>query len=1131
MTQSNRDRVGRALETLNAGLLPFVEREMQAKYGSRWMQIAAAGLHDFQAANLHKDDATLDTQVLLSIMWNQWNSVFSTVLGRDERSWVSELRTMRNRWAHQEAFNTDDTYRVFDNIQRLLNAVSAFAEASEIDRQKQELMRIRYEEQARSEKRKQGTGPLVTTSSSHSGLSPWREVISPHPDVASGRYNMAEFAANLAQVRRGGGEDDYRDPRTFFTRTFLTYGLRHLLANALRRLSGQDGDPIVQLQTNFGGGKTHSLLALYHLFSGTPLADLEGIESICQATGIYKAPDVRRAVLIGYELSPAMSNMNDDGIVTNTLWGELARQLLGSEGYAMVAEADRRGVSPGSGVLRELFLKAGPSLILIDEWVVYVRQLYNNSNLPAGSFDANLSFAQALTEAVRESPQVLLVASIPASDTEYGGEGGHEAVVRLKNIFGRMEATWRPADADEGFEIVRRRLFLPIADSHLYAVRDGVAKTFAEYYRSQPQEFPAACREAEYERRICAAYPIHPELFDRLYNDWSSDERFQRTRGVLRLMSAVIHNLWEQEDKSPLILPSSMPLGNDTVRLHLIRHLEDNWTPIIERDVDGPNSLPLNLDNSNANLGRYWACRRSARTIFMGTAPNSRSANRGISANQIKLGCAIPGESVAVFGDALRHLSNTLTHLYVDDQKYWYSTNPNVTRTAQERAEIVKEDEILLEIEQRLRSEMQPNHRGEFGRVHVCPSSGADIPEDDQVRLVILKPQYTHGARDQKSDAWKESFNILNTRGNANRHLRNTLVFLAADRTRLNDLKQTVRLYKAWKSIHEDETLNLDAFQRKQAQSKFADAQKRVEALIPETFIWLLSPYQEDPQRTDTLTLQESKLAPQPGPISPNASRKLVRDGGLVTTFAPELLRSSMDDIPLWSGNHINLKTLADNFAHYIYLPRLKNSDVLLQAVREGVQNPTNVRDTFAYAERWDESNHRYLGLKIQQPITPLLNSEAVLVKPDVALEQLRQDEEKERQAKKIAEKKAPYSVGSGQGSVDIPAPEHSRTSTGSVERPKPPYHAPVPQPPIDTKPKARRFHGSVDVRPLMMSIDAGTIMDEIVTHLAQLDQQGVRVTIEIQANIDKGIPDDIVRDILENSRNLKFQSYGFEED
>ncbi len=590
MAQSNHERVGKALELLNKGLLPFIEREMKAVHGERWLQEAAADCASItwrrHAAVSYRGYAgTLDDSV------GSVAGVFRNVLGHAERSLVSELRETRNKWAHQEAFSTDDAYRALDSIQRLLTAVSAAAQASEIERQKQELLRLRFEEQVRHETRKVAVAPIEGKPAG--GLRPWREIVTPHPDVASGRYQQAEFAADLWRVHSGEGSAEYRVPHDFFQRTYLTNGLKQLLANALQRLSGTGGDPVIDLQTNFGGGKTHSLLALYHLFAGVPVSELVGIEPVLQAAAVSRPPLAQRAVLVGYALSPGLPRVKPDGCEVRTLWGELAWQLLGKDGFAMVAEADRQGVSPGSEVLRDIFVAAAPCLILIDEWVVYARQLYNVSGLPGGSFDANLSFAQSLTEAAKAAPQTLVVATIPASDTETGGEGGREAALRLKNIFGRIESPWRPADREEGYEIVRRRLFQPIAQPALFTARDAVAKAFVDQYRTQPQEFPSTSREADYERRIKVAYPIHPELFDRLYTDWSSIEKFQRTRGVLRLMAAVVHTLWERQDASLLIMPATVPIDESTVQFELTRYMEDNWIPVIEKDVDGPHSLPL----------------------------------------------------------------------------------------------------------------------------------------------------------------------------------------------------------------------------------------------------------------------------------------------------------------------------------------------------------------------------------------------------------------------------------------------------------------------------------------------------------------------------------------------------------
>lgn len=1118
MAVSNHERVGKGLELLNQGLLPFVERELRAVHGERWREAAQSGLRDNRAQGRAGDKSpNWDTQALLTVMWDQWNSVFKNTLGQAERSLVSELRDVRNKWAHQEPFSTDDAYRALDSIQRLLTATSA-PEASEVEKQKQELLRVRFEEQARRETKKAAVAPIEGQPAG--GLKPWREVITPHPDVASGRYQQAEFAADLGQVHRNEGAEEYRNPHEFFRRTFLTEGLRQLLTNAVRRLSGSGGDPVVELQTNFGGGKTHSMLALYHLCSGVAPGELAGVEPVLGAAEVARPPQAQRAVLVGTALSPGQVRRKPDGTTVRTLWGELAWQLLGKDGFALVAEADKLGVSPGSDVLREIFATAAPCLILIDEWVAYVRQLYVHPDdkdkaekraLPGGTFEANMTFAQALTEAAKATPQTLMVAALPSSDIEVGGEGGREALSQLKNTFGRVESPWRPASAEESFEIVRRRLFQPITDPQLFTARDAVVKKFAELYRGQSEEFPLACREGAYERRLRDAYPIHPELFDRLYTDWSSLDKFQRTRGVLRLMAAVIHALWERQDASLLILPASVPIDEPAVQFELTRYLDDPWAPVIEKDVDGPHSLSLQLDRVNPNLGRYSACRRVARTLYLGSAPTLHTANRGLEDRQVKLGCAQPGESVAIFGDALRRLTDQATHLYVDGRRYWYSTQPSVTRLAQERAIQQDPDVVAEEIRRRLRLEQR--QRSDFTGVHVAVASSADVPDDREVRLVILGPEHPHVARAADSPARKEAATILVQRGTSPRNYPNMVVFLAADRTRLSELDQAVRQYLAWKSIEgERETLNLDAFQANQAETKRAQADQTVQQRIPETYHWLLVPGQPDPQ--GGIEWQEIRLQGQDALVV-RAAKKLKNDELLITQFGAARLRLELDRIPLWRGDHVGVKQLAEDFAKYLYLPRVKDAQVLLAAIREGVGLLSWQQDAFAYAEGWHASRHRYRGLRAGQLVSVTLDGESVIVKPEVAAAQLTA-EATERAAQAYPQEAA----GSREGQVD----------DGGAVSPTGGQPEAVRQTgkPIETKP--RRFHGAVAVDASRLSRDAGRIAEEVVQHLVGLLGAEVEVTLEIHATIPDGAPDNVVRTVSENCRTLRFKTHGFEE-
>ena len=1112
MAITNHERVGKSLELLKAGLGPFVDREVKGALESR--RLDAFKLRDYSADRVlaSKPTSQWDVAALLKLMWETWNDVFRTILGRAERSLVSEIREHRNKWAHQESFSSDDAYRALDSVGRLLAAVSA-PQSEELERLKMELLRVRFDEQARGERRRQAG--VAIESAAAAGLKPWREIVTPHKDVASGRYQQAEFAADLWQVHLGEGTDEYRDPVEFFRRTYLTESLKGLLVGAIRRLAGRGGDPVVQLQTNFGGGKTHSVLALYHLFSGTAPGELVGIDTVLQEAQATELGTARRVVLVGNKISPGNPVTKEDGTVVRTLWGELAWQLGGRKAFDRIAADDENATNPGDA-LRELFNEYGPCLILIDEWVAYARQLHDQSDLPAGSFETQFSFAQALTESAKLANHCLLVISLPASDTsgsphtraddvEVGGQRGREALDRLRNVVGRIESSWRPASAEEGFEIVRRRLFEPFSDPAQFKDRDVVARAFAEFYRTQHQEFPPECRDVDYEKRIKAAYPIHPEIFDRLYTDWSTLVKFQRTRGVLRLMAAVIHSLWEKGDRNALILPANVAIDDPRVQFELTRYLADNWVPVIEKDVDGPSSLPLRLDGEVPNLGKFAASRRVARAIYLGSAPTADAAQRGIEDRRVKLGCVMPGESPAVFGDALRRLAGAATYLYQDGPRYWYSTQPTVTKLAEDRAEQLKRDpdKVVQELGSRLRTDLRST--GEFNRVHPLPQSGQDVPDDRDARLVVLGTD-TPYSKERGNPAETAAKAILESRGSVPRIYRNTLVFLAVDKTRLQDLDEAVRRYLAWESVlQEREPLDLSPHQVRQAEIQKEAAASAVTARLPEAYQWLLVPGQTRPDLpVEWLAM---RLSGQ-GPLAARASRKLKGDELLVTGFGATRLRMELDRVPLWRDDDVSVKQIVEDFARYLYLPRVADPTVLLTSMSDGVGLLTWEHDAFGLADSFDDEAKRYRGLRGGQLVSLSdADSPGLLVKPDVARRQL------------DAERGEPADPGPA-------VPEGGVTPTPGVG--PEPGAAPT-EPPKAAQPT--RFHGTVPLDSSRVGRDASRIADEVISHLSGLVGAKVTVTLEIDAEVPSGAPDHVVRTVTENSRTLKFTNQGFEKE
>jgi len=1112
MATTNHERVGKALDKLKEGLRPFIERELKARYGANWPSELKTLLSDTRLGG-RVSEPLQDVAALLVVMDRCWADVFRNTLGKAERSLVNELLDVRNRWAHQNPFSSDDADRALDSVSRLLSAVSA-PQADEVGKMKMELRRLIFEEQMRSEKRK-SAGTAIESQAS-SSLKPWREVVNPHKDVASGRYQQAEFAADLWQVHLGEGSDEYSKPAEFFRRTYLTESLKKLLEGAVRRLTGENGDPVVELQTNFGGGKTHSMLALYHLFSGTAPGELLGIDAILKDAGVTKLPPgVKRVVLVGNRISPGNPVTKKDGTVVRTLWGELAWQLGAKKAFQRIEADDKKATSPGD-LLRELMNENQPCLILIDEWVAYARQLHDSADLPGGTFDTHFTFAQALTEAAKLAKRCLLVISLPASDTivsphaqaddeEVGGLRGRAALAGLRNVIGRVESSWAPATMEEGFEIVRRRLFDPLTGKTQFVARDTVAREFYDSYRAQQQEFPPECHDLDYEKRIKDAYPIHPEVFDRLYTDWSTLARFQRTRGVLRLMAAVIHSLWEKGDRNPLILPATIPIDDPRVRDELTRYLPDVWKPIIEKDVDGPNALPLRIDGDVPNLGKFAACRRVARAIYLGSAPMAATAaNRGIEDRRVKLGCVMPGESTAVFGDALRRLSSAATYLYHDGARYWYSTQPTVTKLAEDRAEQLKRDsdQVVHEVERRLRDDLRTT--ADFRRVHPLPSSSADVPDDTGARLVVLGTEEPY-SKETSSRAEAAAKAILESRGNTPRLFRNTLVFLCVDGPRLQDLDEAARRYLAWESIlHDKDALNLDPQQVRQAQQQRTGADGAVVARLPEAYQWLLVPVQKSPQ--SSVEWQAYRVTGQ-DPLAVRASNRLRSEELLVPAYAGTRLRMELDKVPLWRGDHVAIKQLAEDFARYLYLPRLSDSHVLTRAIQDGLGLLTWSNESFAYADSFNEETGRYRGLRCGQQVAVSLDEmDGLLVKPEAALKQ--QAEERTLEAHLTA------TVGLSDQPVVSSTP-HGEESGRVAAAPRAP----------------RRFHGTVRLDPKRVGRDAGRVADEVVAHLEGLVGSEVTVMLEIEAEIPSGAPDNVVRTVTENGRALKFMSQGFEEE
>ncbi len=682
--ESNRTRLGKMLELVGVGLPRYVESALEEHYGKNWRQhallpegVARGGRWDLQA--------------YMRLFQNEWRDVFSRELGMTARDAVVATNAGRNAAAHPPPggdVEDDVALRGLSGAAQLLadikapNAGQAKALADAM---------IDYMATKRAKAAKPAATPQPAPEASAStvqstpltlrspppppekpvqlgldlaegrqvgGLEPWRLIAPPRDDITSGRLTLDHFAADLALVDRGGADEAYGDPEQFFRATHITGGLKLVLENGAQRLATGKGPSVIGLQTNFGGGKTHTMLALLHLVRASDPTRLQGVKDIlgANAGGLKGAKAV---AFSGTDKGPDEALAWAGARPIRTIWGYMAHGLAGEEGLALVAGAEAAGTNPGAEALEKVLRAPGaPVLILLDEIVAYVRQLGGER------YEAALTFFQSLTEAAARTPQALIVGSLPQSADEVGGERGKATLERLEKLFGRLQSSWRPAQGAETYAIVRRRLFQEL-DEQGERARDKTIEAYRKLYREHKRDFPSGVDEAPYAELMREAYPVHPLLFDTLASEWGTLDRFQRTRGVLKFVAESARRIWLSQSKDPMIQPASIPLGDPGVSGSMIEPLEGPaWGAILDGEVESDRALPVQLDGERQ--GRFGATRaatRAARAVFIGTAPRA-DAKGGMSAADVRLACATPDDNLSVFTDALSVLAERAAHLY-----------------------------------------------------------------------------------------------------------------------------------------------------------------------------------------------------------------------------------------------------------------------------------------------------------------------------------------------------------------------------------------------------------------------------------------------------------------------------------
>ena len=748
-------------------------------------------------------------------------------------------------------------------------------------------------------------------------MKPFTQIVIPHEDILEGRLTMDVFAADLWQVANEKAPLDYQDADLFFRKTYLTKGLKNIIEIARARLESRSGDSVIQLQTPFGGGKTHTLIALYHK---------------------AKEWNARVVVFDGTALSPEEVKP----------WEELERQPTGK------IEITKGNVAPGKEKLIKLLSENSPVLILMDEVLEYVTKAagikVGDSNLASQTF----AFIQELTAAVSTVGNALLVLTLPSSILEHYDENAERMFQRLQKITGRAEKIYTPVEDEEIEHVVRARLFSKIDEKEA----KKVVNDFVEYAKNEG--LLSGDEIANYREKFLRSYPFKPEVIDILYKRWGSFPTFQRTRGVLRLLSLVVQDLLDKNIS--FIRLGDFNLNNDEIRRELIKHIGQEWDSIIAQDITSKGS---GAEKVNGSLGSSYKPYRLgtavSTTIFMMSF--SGRGEKGTIVREIKLSTAYPEFSSTVIDTVIGNLKEKL--FYLSDEGLYFTNQPNLNRMIIAREENISDNSIYEEERRVMDTHISKSPKF---RLYVHPKFSKDIPDTPELKLIILN----------KGKPDKE---FLEKYSESPRVYRNTLIFLCVDESQKESFYLYLRKLLALKSIDEDKELKLTEGQRKEVKNKLKSYERREYEELRRLYRKLFLPVKDGYKEIDMglPTFGESLLDKE-------IYEYLKTQGEVIEKIAPKVIR----DKYMLDKDYIEIKKLYDAFLKTPGEIRLNSEKGFVESIKDGVKNGLF---GFGYISG-DEIECKYInGI----PTVNLVDEE-VIIKPELCIKGIKEEGEKERE-------------------------------------------------------------------------------------------------------------------------------------
>ena len=845
-------------------------------------------------------------------------------------TWFRELRDVRNKLQHFDFSITGET--IEKSFLTMIQILSAIGEKETVET----LRSLKTGNPATVVIQPIETPTIQKTpKGGTTTLPPWFSVVVPHIDIRKGRLDESVFAANLMEVSMGNGREVYSNPGLFFEKTYPTAALKALIRRVVEGLSGGDSENrVISLQTGFGGGKTHSLISLYHISRMPKEAKSQKSVSSFLSLPDGKIPEFTQAkvaVFTNTTNDPTQGRLTNDGLHIQTLWGEIAYQLGGISLYNQIRENDSSRVSP-KGLFKGLLESVKPALILLDELADYCMTasgvMVGNSNLS----DQTISFLQELTQAVSEVNGVVLVATLPASNSEMGNsEASAKILSSLESRIKRIGADQKPVDDNEIYEVIRRRLFENFDDPKVREALETVTNSYIQYYFENSQELPTKVPRTEYSELLRKSYPFHPELILSFQHKWGSHNGFQRTRGVLRILANLVNDLWKR--KETISGPQSMIHSSDirfenlnSLTSELRRLWGDGYESVILADVSGSNAHSYRIDSEHIEYGSSNISKGIASSILMNSF-GSDGANRGLNIKEIKLALLRPdGFNHNLIHGSLDKLVSVSHYLYYtsddsENKRYWYHTKPNINILITQARGQIQNELIRVEILKRLQEKTKSFSK--IFKVLVNPES--EVAEQKNLTIIFLSPEFRGTPESLAQGTLAKIKKMFLKRGQGDRLYRNTILFCVASELGISKLEESMREYLACRKTESDYSFQLEKEQKEEIKRKMEESSTRIDSNLQSCYSLLLKPASKNdgilfsiPQVSNSVWEgQIISILENEGVLIDSLGMKLLQDHSLFPSEDKPISSKDLyeaflryDDKPMITGFQAILKTI-----------------------------------------------------------------------------------------------------------------------------------------------------------------------------------------------------------------------------